>query len=228
MRQGYFCQLCNDIPQRQQKSNKCQKFTIIPKQHLKKLTPLLTLWPFTQWGIDLLVPYLCCSNKKMIRFLSLVLMARFAMNKNLIRIRKCRQIPKTFSLKTSLWVKETFKFSHGRIPESYMTLKTPYSNDTTLASKSKLSWVKSQCMQYPPKNGSCILKFNIHLVIPAKPLEGLVMLLLSEVRRSSINLGMLYLIIIISKDILHNPHLIVFISQGQVFSTTSLSSSSSS
>lgn len=155
-------------------------------------------------------------------------MARFAMKKNLIRIRKCRQIPKTFSLKTSLWMKETFKFNHGRISESYMVPKRPYSNDNTLRSRSKLSWVKSQCMQYPPKNGSNILKFNIHLVIPAKPLAGLVMLLLSEVRRSQIDLGTLYLIIIISKDILPNPHLIIFIGQGQVFSTTSLSSSSSS
>ena len=52
------------------------------------------------------------------------------------------------------------------------------------------------------------------------------MLILSEGRRTVINLGMLSLIISISRDIFLNPHLIAFIYHGQVSSNIGSSSSS--
>ena len=54
-----------------------------------------------------------------------------------------KQTPKFFSLRTSLWVKKTFKFSQKRILESQVTPKKPHSNNKIPRFRRKLSQNKS-------------------------------------------------------------------------------------
>ena len=38
--------------------DQCQRFSNIPRQPLEYLTPMMALWPFAQWGLDILGPFL--------------------------------------------------------------------------------------------------------------------------------------------------------------------------
>ena len=38
--------------------NQCQQFSNIPKQPSEYLTPMMALWPFAQWGLDILGPFI--------------------------------------------------------------------------------------------------------------------------------------------------------------------------
>ena len=37
--------------------DQCQRFNNVPKQPSEYLTPLMALWPFAQWGLDILGPF---------------------------------------------------------------------------------------------------------------------------------------------------------------------------
>ena len=37
--------------------NKCQRFGNLIKQPKEKLTPMMTLWSFAQWGLDIMGPF---------------------------------------------------------------------------------------------------------------------------------------------------------------------------
>ena len=37
--------------------DKCQRFSSIVRQLAKELTPMTALWPFTQWGLDIMGPF---------------------------------------------------------------------------------------------------------------------------------------------------------------------------
>ena len=37
--------------------DKCQRYNNIPRQPSEYLTPIVALWPFTQWGLDILGPF---------------------------------------------------------------------------------------------------------------------------------------------------------------------------
>ena len=37
--------------------NQCQRFSNIPRQPSKYITPVMALWPFAQWGFDILGPF---------------------------------------------------------------------------------------------------------------------------------------------------------------------------
>ena len=37
--------------------DQCQRFNNIPRQPLEYLTPMMALWPFAQWGLDILGPF---------------------------------------------------------------------------------------------------------------------------------------------------------------------------
>ena len=36
--------------------DKCQRYSNIPRQPSEYLTPIVALWPFAQWGLDILGP----------------------------------------------------------------------------------------------------------------------------------------------------------------------------
>ena len=38
--------------------DKCQRFSNIIKQPTKELTPMTAPWPFTQWGLEIMGPFL--------------------------------------------------------------------------------------------------------------------------------------------------------------------------
>ena len=38
--------------------NKCQRFSNLIRQPSKELTPMTALWPFAQWGLDIIGPFL--------------------------------------------------------------------------------------------------------------------------------------------------------------------------
>ena len=38
------------------KCDKCKRFSNIPRLYLEKLTSMISPWPFTVWGIDLIGP----------------------------------------------------------------------------------------------------------------------------------------------------------------------------
>ena len=38
--------------------DQCQRFSNVPRQPLEYLTPMMALWPFAQWGLDNLGPFL--------------------------------------------------------------------------------------------------------------------------------------------------------------------------
>ena len=38
--------------------NKCQRFSNIIRQPTKELTPMTAPWPFAQWGLDIMGPFL--------------------------------------------------------------------------------------------------------------------------------------------------------------------------
>ena len=37
--------------------DKCQKFSNIIRQSTEELTPMMALWPFAQWGLDIMSPF---------------------------------------------------------------------------------------------------------------------------------------------------------------------------
>ena len=37
--------------------DKCQRFSNVIRQLTKELTPMTTLWPFTQWRLDIMGPF---------------------------------------------------------------------------------------------------------------------------------------------------------------------------
>ena len=37
--------------------DKCQRFSNITKQPTEELTPMTALWPFAQWGLDIMGPF---------------------------------------------------------------------------------------------------------------------------------------------------------------------------
>ena len=37
--------------------DQCQRFSNVPRQPSKYLTPMMASWPFTQWGLDILGPF---------------------------------------------------------------------------------------------------------------------------------------------------------------------------
>ena len=37
--------------------DKCQRFSNIIRQPIEKLTPMTALWPFAQWGLDIMGPF---------------------------------------------------------------------------------------------------------------------------------------------------------------------------
>ena len=37
--------------------DKCQKFSNIIRQSIEELTPMTALWPFAQWGLDIMGPF---------------------------------------------------------------------------------------------------------------------------------------------------------------------------
>ena len=47
--------------------DQCQRFNNIPRQPLEYLTPMMALWPFAQWGLDILGPFLV--GTKQMKFL---------------------------------------------------------------------------------------------------------------------------------------------------------------
>ena len=38
--------------------NKCQIFSNLIRQLIEELTPMTALWPFAQWGLDIIGPFL--------------------------------------------------------------------------------------------------------------------------------------------------------------------------
>ncbi|XP_024021322.1 uncharacterized protein LOC112091560 [Morus notabilis] len=57
LRQGYYWRtLKKDAFQYARHCDKCQKYTIIPIAPPENLTPILSPWPFTKWGVDLIGP----------------------------------------------------------------------------------------------------------------------------------------------------------------------------
>ena len=37
--------------------DKCQRFSNLIRQPSEELTPMMALWPFTQWGLDIMGPF---------------------------------------------------------------------------------------------------------------------------------------------------------------------------
>ena len=37
--------------------DKCQRFSNLIRQPIEELTPMMTLWPFAQWGLDIIGPF---------------------------------------------------------------------------------------------------------------------------------------------------------------------------
>ncbi|XP_058075662.1 uncharacterized protein LOC131224130 [Magnolia sinica] len=55
LRQGYFWPtIKEDSKNYVQKRDKCQRYAAAPRQYAEKMTPMSGLWPFTQWGIDII------------------------------------------------------------------------------------------------------------------------------------------------------------------------------
>jgi len=38
--------------------NKCQRFSNVIRQSIEELTPMIAPWPFSQWGLDIMGPFL--------------------------------------------------------------------------------------------------------------------------------------------------------------------------
>jgi hypothetical protein len=51
--------------------DKCQRFTNVPKVPPKELTPMTSPWPFTQWGLNIMGPFL--AGTKQAKFLVVVI-----------------------------------------------------------------------------------------------------------------------------------------------------------
>ena len=58
-RAGYFWpSMLKDATNYVRAWDKCQHFTSIPRQPPENLTPMTTPWPFAQWGLDIMGPFL--------------------------------------------------------------------------------------------------------------------------------------------------------------------------
>ena len=55
LRQGfYWPTMQNDSADFVRKCDKCQTYTHVPSQPLEPLSPVISLWLFAKWGIDLI------------------------------------------------------------------------------------------------------------------------------------------------------------------------------
>jgi hypothetical protein len=67
-RTGYYWpSLLCDTTQYMKTYNKCQRFANVPKQSPEELTPMTSPWPFAQWGLDMMGPFLV--GTKQVKFL---------------------------------------------------------------------------------------------------------------------------------------------------------------
>ena len=53
----YWSSIQADIKAYVKACDKCQRYSNIPRQPSEYLTPMVTPWPFAQWGIDILSPF---------------------------------------------------------------------------------------------------------------------------------------------------------------------------
>ena len=57
LRQGYFWPtMLKDAMEFVKKCDKCQRFATVPRQPPEELTSIMSPWPFSKWGIDILGP----------------------------------------------------------------------------------------------------------------------------------------------------------------------------
>ena len=55
LRQGYYWPTMKmDCMEYTRKCDKCQRFALLSKAHLKEITSMTSPWPFVVWGIDLI------------------------------------------------------------------------------------------------------------------------------------------------------------------------------
>ena len=58
VRAGYYWPTIQaDIKAYVRVCDQCQRFSNVPRQSLKYLTLMMALWPFAQWGLDILGPF---------------------------------------------------------------------------------------------------------------------------------------------------------------------------
>ena len=59
VRAGYYWPIVQEDAKAYVKvCDQCQRFSNVPRQPLEYLTPMMASWPFAQWGIDILGPFL--------------------------------------------------------------------------------------------------------------------------------------------------------------------------
>ena len=57
-RAGYYWpSLLHDATQYVKTCHKCQRFANVPRGPPEEITPITTLWPFAQWGLDIMGPF---------------------------------------------------------------------------------------------------------------------------------------------------------------------------
>ena len=58
IRVGYYRPIMQKDAQTYVKAyNKCQRFGNVIRQPSEELTPMTALWPFAQWGLDIIGPF---------------------------------------------------------------------------------------------------------------------------------------------------------------------------
>ena len=58
IRAGYYCPtMLKDVQAYVNACDKCQRFSNLIRQPSEELTPMMALWPFAQWGLDIMGPF---------------------------------------------------------------------------------------------------------------------------------------------------------------------------
>ena len=59
----YWLTMQKDVQAYVKAHDKCQRFSNIIRQPTKELTSMITLWPFAQWGLDIMGPVLTVARQ---------------------------------------------------------------------------------------------------------------------------------------------------------------------
>ena len=88
--------------------DQCQHFSNIPRQPSKYLTPVMALWPFAQWGLDILGPF--PTGIKQMKFL----MVRIDYFTKWVEVEPLAKITKQ-NVKNFIWKSIVYRFRVPRV-----------------------------------------------------------------------------------------------------------------
>ena len=91
LRQGYYWPtMYHDSIEYVRRCDRCQRYANIQRQPASELTPLSAPWPFAQWGMDILGPFLMASGPRMFLLVAIDYFTKWVEAEPLVKITEAK------------------------------------------------------------------------------------------------------------------------------------------